>query len=272
MTITADRMRGVKANWSRQHCRQKAFGSVQREIHTMARKKKFSAFAVILALLGGGAYFVSENGIPDFSTQEISAPESAASGSAADALEKLLVKGKAAKTGYSRAQFGPAWKDIDKNGCDQRNDILKRDLTKATFKPGQKQCVVLTGILADPFTGKDIQHERGNNAIDIDHIVALGQAWVSGAQQLTPQKREQLANDPLNLAAVSASENRSKGDREASAWIPKNKSARCSYVSAQIQVKTKYELSVTKAEKKAMQDVLAKCPGQKLVGAADIKG
>lgn len=191
--------------------------------------------------------------------------------SASSVLSTLPVKGKAAKTGYSRAKFGNGWKDPDRNGCDARNDILKRDLTKDRFKPGTRNCVVVSGTLKDPYTGKTIKHVRGGNKVDIDHVVALGQAWVSGAQKLSTAQRTAFANDPLNLRAVDASANRAKGDREASAWLPKNKAFRCTYVATQIAVKKKYALSVTSAEKAAMKRVLATCPGQKAVKVTAIK-
>jgi hypothetical protein len=186
-------------------------------------------------------------------------------------LNTLPVKGKAAKTGYSRDKFGPAWKDTDRNGCDTRNDILKRDLTKDRFKPGTNNCVIASGTLKDPYTGKTISYVRGGNKVDIDHVLALGQAWVSGAQKLSTAQRTALANDPLNLLAVDASANRAKGDREASAWLPKNKSFRCPLVATQIAVKKKYALSVTPAEKAAMKRVLTTCPGQKTVKVTALK-
>ena len=174
-------------------------------------------------------------------------------------LEKLPVKGKAPKTGYAREKFGTAWKDTDKNGCDQRNDILNRDLTDVRYKENTRDCVVMTGTFHDPYTGETIKHVRGNSKIDIDHTVALGQAWVAGARQLSEEDRTQLANDPLNLMASSASANRQKGDKEASAWLPPNKAFRCEYVGRQIMVKTKYNLAITRAEKNTMITVLNKC-------------
>ncbi|NKX53978.1 HNH endonuclease [Arthrobacter sp. E918] len=191
--------------------------------------------------------------------------------SAASVLNTLPVKGKAAKTGYDRDKFGPAWSDTNKNGCDTRNDILKRDLARDRFKAGTRDCVITTGTLKDPYTGKTISHVRGGNKVDIDHVVALGQAWVAGARKLSTAQRTAFANDPLNLLAVDASANRQKGDREASAWLPKNKSFRCTYVATQIAVKKKYALSVTSAEKSAMKRVLSSCPGQKSVKVTPIK-
>lgn len=180
-------------------------------------------------------------------------------------LNSLPVKGKAAKTGYSRDQFGSAWTDkagdvlYANNGCDTRNDILRRDLTN--IKLDKDGCTVLSGVLNDPYIGKTINFERGpkSAAVQIDHIVALGNAWVTGAQQLSHRKRVELANDPLNLVAADGPANGQKSDRDASAWLPANKSARCSYVSAQVNVKKRYSLWVTPAEKSAMTTVLSQC-------------
>lgn len=179
-------------------------------------------------------------------------------------LETLQVKGKAPMTGYDRNLFGPAWKDVDRNGCDTRNDILARDLGKIVHKPGTYGCVIASGTLDDPYTGKQIDFVRGSQSskVQIDHVVALGNVWVSGGQKLSPDKKEAIANDPLNLLAVDGPANMQKGDKDASGWLPKNKQYRCKYIARQIAVKSKYGLSVTPSEKQAMKRVLDTCPGQ----------
>lgn len=180
-------------------------------------------------------------------------------------LDKLPVKGKAPKTGYSREQFGDAWTDKASgvlyagNGCDTRNDILARDLVNVV-KDGK--CKVMSGTLQrDPYTGQTINWKRGPESarIQIEHIVALGNAWVTGAQQLTPAQRMALANDPRNLIAVDGPTNGSKGDKDASGWLPPYKASRCSYVAAQVNVKKIYHLWVTSAEKEAMTRILKSC-------------
>ncbi|WP_124055200.1 HNH endonuclease family protein [Arcanobacterium ihumii] len=176
-------------------------------------------------------------------------------------LDKLPVKGRAPKTGYSRKQFGPAWADTDHNGCDTRNDILQRDLTN--IKTKANGCTVLSGTLVSPYTGETIEFVRGNltsSLVPIDHVVALSDAWQKGAQQISAEDRKELANDPLNLIAVDERSNKQKSDADAASWLPSNKSFRCEYVTRQIQVKTKYQLWVTSPEKTAMKDVLATCP------------
>jgi hypothetical protein len=191
----------------------------------------------------------------------------APTGDAAAALATLAVKGRAPKTGYSRDQFGAAWTDTDHNGCDQRNDVLARDLTGETFKQGTHDCVVLTGKLADPYTGKAIAFKRGQDTSDdvqIDHVVALSDAWQTGAQQLDAATRTLLGNDPLNLMATDGPTNQSKGDSDAASWLPPNRPFWCTYVARQVSVKAKYGLWVTPAEHDAMAGVLGGCSGQAL--------
>ena len=177
-------------------------------------------------------------------------------------LDSLAVKGRAPKTGYDRAQFGQRWADVNRNGCDTRNDILQRDLANIVFKPGTHSCVVLSGDLIDPYSGTTINFVRGNITsmeVQIDHVVALGNAWVTGAFKLSLEKRTEFANDPINLLAVKGSLNSQKQDSDAATWLPPLKSYRCNYVSKQIAVKAKYGLWVTAPEKAAMKSVLAKC-------------
>ena len=178
-------------------------------------------------------------------------------------LNSLEVKGRAAKTGYARSQF-PHWSDPDRNGCDARNDTLKRDLTQISFKGGTRDCKVLTGQLLDPFSGKVIAFSSTKSMIDIDHVVALSNAWQTGAAYFDKTKRAAIANDPLNLIAVDAKLNRQKGDADAATWLPPNKAFRCEYVARQIAVKAKYGLWVTQPEKGAIIKLLEKCEGQKI--------
>ena len=178
-------------------------------------------------------------------------------------LNSLEVKGRAAKTGYARSQF-PHWSDPDRNGCDARNDTLKRDLTEVIYKAGTRDCKVISGLLLDPYSGKVITFSSTKSNIDIDHVVALSNAWQTGAAYFDKTKRQQIANDPLNLLAVDFSLNRQKGDGDAATWLPPLKSYRCDYVARQIAVKAKYGLWVTQPEKIAIIKLLEKCEGQKI--------
>lgn len=189
----------------------------------------------------------------------------APTGDAASALAQLAVKGRAPKTGYARTQFGDGW--ASQAGCDTRNIILHRDLVNVATN---SKCQVVGGTLNDPYTGKIIPFSRGETssaAVQIDHVVALSNAWQTGAGLLTPQVRQQLANDPLELLAVDGSANQQKSDGDAATWLPSNKAFRCQYVARQVAVKTKYHLWVTAAEKDAITRVLTTCPRQALPSA-----
>jgi Protein of unknown function (DUF1524) len=127
--------------------------------------------------------------------------------------------------------------------------------------------VVLTGTLHDPYSGMTIEFRRGKKTSDdvqIDHVVALSNAWQTGAQQLSLAERELLGNDPLNLLAVSSATNIAKGDADAATWLPPARSYRCAYVARQVAVKATYRLWVTPAERDAIARVLTSCPGQPL--------
>lgn len=190
-------------------------------------------------------------------------------GDAATVLAALPVKGRAPQTGYSRDAFGQRWADIDRDGCDQRNQVLARDLGGVSRRG---RCVVLTGTLTDPYTGRDIAFVRGNDTsadVQIDHVVALSDAWQTGAQGLDAATRERFANDPFNLLAVDGRTNLAKGDSDAASWLPPNKAYRCPYVARQVAVKAKYRLWVTTAERNAVTRVLAGCPGQALPAESD---
>lgn len=172
-------------------------------------------------------------------------------------LKELAAKGRATKTGYTRAQFGDGWGMV--GTCDVRNVILARDMVQTEIS---SDCLVLTGTLNDPYTAKKILFKRGaltSPLVQIDHVVALSDAWQKGAQLLSYSRRVQFANDPLNLLAVDGQSNQDKSDGDAATWLPPNKPFRCQYVSRQVQVKQKYLLWVTQAEKDAIQRVLLSC-------------
>ena len=182
-------------------------------------------------------------------------------------IQAQVTKGRAAKTGYTRDQFGPAWADVDRNGCDTRNDILKRDLINEVFQEKTDLCVVLSGTLVDPYSGETINFVRGvatSSEVQIDHVVALSNAWQTGAFKLSADQRKSFANDPLNLLAVKGKLNSQKGDGDAATWLPPLKSYRCDYVSRQIAVKIKYKLWFTAPEKEAMVRILKSCPEKAL--------
>ncbi|MGV0350234.1 HNH endonuclease family protein [Corynebacterium guaraldiae] len=185
------------------------------------------------------------------------------------ALDSLEVKGRAPRTGYEREEFGQAWSDdvtveFGHNGCDTRNDILRRDLDPESLvlKEGTHDCVALSGTLHDPYSGQDIEFQRGaqtSRAVQIDHVVPLADAWQKGAQQWSPEKRRDFANDPRNLLAVDGPLNQQKGAGDAATWLPPNKGFRCEYARRIVEVKAAYEIWVTAAEKDALRQLLNAC-------------
>ncbi|MGG7102511.1 GmrSD restriction endonuclease domain-containing protein [Rhodococcus sp. 24CO] len=194
--------------------------------------------------------------------------DNAAVSAASALLAQIPIKGRAPKTGYDRALFGTAWTDdvdveFGHNGCDTRNDILARDLTALTYKDGNR-CSVQTGTLNDQYTNTTIAFTRGqdtSSAVQIDHVVALSDAWQKGAQQLDTRTRTNLANDPRNLRAVDGPANQQKSDSDASSWLPPNRGYRCQYVAAQVEVKAAYGLWVTQAEHDTIAGILQDCTG-----------
>jgi hypothetical protein len=233
--------------------------------------------AIAVLAVGGAGLFLGGTalGVPALHTEGTAAttlvpPRTAPAGALArTALDALTVKGRAPMTGYRRvADFGEAWEDVDGNGCDTRDDVLRRDLVQTVVQDG---CRVRRGVLHDPYTGTTIRFVRGegtSEAVQIDHVVALADAWRTGAQRLPQARRVALANDPLNLFAVDGPTNTRKSDGDAATWLPPRKAFRCTYVAHQIAVKRAYGLWVTPAEKAAMARVLGTCPDQRLPAAA----
>ena len=221
--------------------------------------------AVLLVLVGqcGADSDVASDDVRATTPQRAGTHPGVPAGTAAAALGLLPVKGRAPMTGYDRDRFGQAWLDADRNGCDTRNDVLREHLADVTVEGNG--CVVAAGSYDDPYTGSTILFRHGHGAlVDIDHVVALGNAWATGAFAWQVRRRAAFANDPLNLLPADAGANRQKGDGDAATWLPANTSFRCDYVSRQVAVKRKYDLWVTAPEKAAIQRVLAACAGQVL--------
>lgn len=221
--------------------------------------KRIIKVLLVLIIAGIGSYktlSIQEREF-DNSTIGIQTVESPAG----EVLATIEIKGRAPKTGYTREAFGSSWERID--DCDMRNYILARDLTETTFV--SPSCKVASGKLLDPYSGKTIYFNRGaetSDDVQIDHVVALSDAWQKGAQLLTYQQRVAFANDPLELLAVDGALNQQKADGDAATWLPPNKAYRCAYVARQIAVKQKYSLWMTRSEYDAIANILTACPGQ----------
>lgn len=183
---------------------------------------------------------------------------------AVDVLEELEVKGRAPKTGYAREEFYTGWPTVE--GCSLRQRIIKREFGDTAVLDG---CDVLAGEFDEPYTGEHLKFENRSEiakGVQIDHVVALSDAWQKGAQYFTPEVRYEIATDPLNLLAVDGAANEQKSNGDAATWLPSNKRFRCQYVARQVSVKYKYKLWVTEAEKKAILRVLENCPNEPVIG------
>ncbi len=186
---------------------------------------------------------------------------------AAAALLDLATADKRPLAGYERdcgdgdgCVFGPAWADVDRNGCDQRNDVLHRDLSGIEVREGTRGCVVVAGVLDDPYTGAEVPFRKAEAAeVPIDHVVPLAAAWVQGAAGWTTAERTAFANDPGNLLATTRAQNSAKGDSTADEWLPPDPAYACSYATVVITVKHRYGLSVTAAESGVLEELLAAC-------------
>ncbi len=182
---------------------------------------------------------------------------------AVDALANLPVQSRDDWDGYSREQFGQPWQVLDSEGCDARQDVLARDLSDV----GRRGCNVMRGEFTDPYTGTSFTFERGwdtSGLVEIDHVVALADAWQKGAQELSLPERVAFANDLLNLIAVSRDANQDKRGLDAANWLPPDATYRCMYVARQIAVKTKWNLWLSAPEHDAMSEVLSSCPDEQL--------
>lgn len=183
---------------------------------------------------------------------------------ATEILERLVVKGRAPKTGYAREEFYNGWPTVD--GCSLRQRIIKREFGESAVLDG---CNVIAGEYEEPYTGAYktfVAKEEISKGIQIDHVVALSDAWQKGAQYLSSETRYEIATDPLNLLAVDAAANEKKSDGDAATWLPSNKKFRCQYVARQVSVKYKYMLWVTEAEKNAIAKILENCPNEPAIG------
>ena len=227
--------------------------------------------ALISAVIAFGVWVFANYQMPDPETNagtEVAENKSGDSKNSGEAdlatvvLDSLEEKEKYTGERYYRKKFYDNWGEID--GCRTREVILKRDLHDTVMNG----CKVMSGILNDPYTGKEIQFVRGQQTsqlVQIDHVVALSNAWATGAYLMSSEERYALSQDPLNLIAVDGKANQNKSNQDASSWLPENKNFQCEYVARQISVKHKYHLWVTSKEKSAMKYVLSTCPTQKIL-------
>ncbi len=164
---------------------------------------------------------------------------------------------------YQRSFFGDGWADLDGDGCDTRNEILARDLDAVVYRKGTGNCVVQFGEFEEPYTGEFTEFERGagtSELVQIDHVVALGNAWYAGAYQWDTKTRLEFANDPLNLLAVDGDANYDKAALTADQWLPYDPEFHCEFAARQVMVKARWNLTVKRKEAQTLRDILEGCP------------
>lgn len=162
--------------------------------------------------------------------------------------------------------FGPAWSDattapLSHNGCDTRNDVLDLTLTRVRYRPGTGDCVVIAGVLADPYTGHTIEFRKSDAvAVQIDHVYPLKAAWDMGAHGWTPARRHRFANDvAVELIAVDGDANQRKSDGTPQDWIPQSPAYRCYYAAKYLTVAVRYSLPITAADHDVLADIAQRC-------------
>ena len=179
-------------------------------------------------------------------------------GSVLYALHHLKVAD-AKPSGYDRDEFGQKWADVDRNRCEQRNDVLRRDMVNLHTVPGTHGCVLAKGILSldgDSYAAKRVKYKRGSDRVQIDQVVSLADAWRMGAHAWSAKKRQRFANDFMELEAVDARTNEDKGNDTADEWLPDDDDAQCALVVRQISIKQRWRLGVERAELQTMDAVL----------------
>lgn len=215
-----------------------------------------AGLALVLALSGCSGQVGLSGETPAPKGKQVEKPGGKKVTAARDDLKGLRTAPEGSGSGYARDKFGQRWKDTDHNGCDQRNDVLARDLKKVE-KRGR--CLVMAGQLNDPYSGKDITFSKSDaSEVQIDHVYPLALAWRMGASGWDENRREQFANDHDNLLAVWGTPNRQKSDSGPGEWKPQ-KAFQCSYAVKYIAVAQEYRLPVTGADRDALGSFLDRC-------------
>ncbi|MFF2551473.1 HNH endonuclease family protein [Nocardia sp. NPDC058058] len=179
-------------------------------------------------------------------------------------LDRLTIAWNRNWESYDRTAFGPGWsgrggEPVLAGGCTARESVLKRDLTEVRLADSNS-CMTLSGVLIDPYTGERLPYDRFKASdIEIDHVVALGDAWRSGASEWSAERREQFANDVGNLLAVQKRANQDKGSKTPDQWRPRN-AYWCDYARRWVAIKSRWGLTVQATEKSALTEMLGTCP------------
>jgi hypothetical protein len=176
-------------------------------------------------------------------------------------LKELQAPAGAPVPAFDPAQFGTDLPSVAKTRCNAFNYVLQRDLIDIDYS-SQRTCGIRSGALFDQSTATWAWYVNGEptNAVGVDNLVSLADAWANGASTWPADRRETFRNDPANLVAASTASIASKAGRSAALWLPPAVGDRCNYIAQQIAVKLDFALTVTSAERAAMTTVLNGCP------------
>lgn len=184
------------------------------------------------------------------------APGTSQPDAGASVVDQLSVSNEAPRAGYDRSLF-PHWSDLDGNGCTTRQDMLFASVRGFPQVDLFDSCVIVEGDWYSVYDG--VLHAGQPGDLDVDHVVALAEAWDSGAWAWSEGTRRRFANDPDNLLVVTASSNRSKSDQDVGEWRPARRDAWCLTADITARIKARYGLSVDPAEARALRDMLVEC-------------
>lgn len=220
-----------------------------------------------LGVLAAGHTSLTEISPPRVPASTLPAPsEPSAQGAATELTNQLLQLPAgpiAPPAPYDRAEFGQRWADVDRSGCDQRNESLSSAMTEISYRAGTHDCVVETGTFHDAYDGTSWSFAKSEDGggVQIDHVVPLAHAWEMGAGDWTEDEREVFANELINLQPTAGTYNGSKGSRGPLEWMPVDETYHCTYLRRWTQIKVTWELAVTDDERTFLSDSLMVCGG-----------
>jgi hypothetical protein len=229
-------------------------------------RTEVAALLISAVLLAGCAATGTPTATPTAAPSRAPSVSPGTADEARQLLTTLRVGPRRPSVGYERDAFGPAWADTDGNGCNQRDDVLLRDAVpgSARYAPqGRCDHDVLAGTWVDPYTGRrltfaDLKDPAQAQALQIDHLVPLAEAWRSGASDWDASRRRSFANELAELLAADGPTNAAKGDDDPAAWRPRRE-FQCTYAIGWIATKSRWELAVDRSERRALSEMLGYC-------------
>jgi hypothetical protein len=177
-------------------------------------------------------------------------------------IDELVVVEEGRREGYARDLFDH-WSDINGSGCHARQDVLLDQAISYVQRDRFSPCFIVEGDWYLPFDGQQFSGAPGD--IDVDHVVALAEAWDSGADQWNFSRRRQFANDPLHLMVSDRQVNRDKADLDAGEWKPERRDAWCLTATMIVLTKYRYSLTIDPAERRGLYEMADTCDGREQV-------